>query len=540
MASNVRLCWDPENSDDEINISMIPKAAAPVHPLSPLPVSAKEERVIPSTAPLDTHPPTSNAFKPFRLAFGEVSEKGTAFVPFKLVRDYPRMYVGKSNGQQVVEIFKQTLLKDRVWDFFSQCDPKATNAPLLLIPTIQFEQFLNIVNHMIDGELAIPQGNAGERFSLTFGEWDTPRPRFLGRANSTSALDALEARAHTLSADDLSHLSPSCYQMYRDKMDDIYSSLKTAKGKRKREAARIKRIQKNKDRGRMLKRVQRYLGLRQAISHVSSNSSMTANWNASKPAPFKARESVRFVCVDVEAYEKDTRVVTEIGLAVLDTEDLINICPGEGGENWFSLVKAYHFRIQERRHMANSKYVQGCPEAFNFGESQIVSINDINKVVGKIIGDEESEDQRPVIIVGHEIEQDLKYLMRIDYNPWCVSQIVDEVDTKGMFQRMERNPNGRSLAMMCGELGIPGDNYHNAGNDAVYTLRAMISMAIKRTVEGSDRNDESFTPGTDEWTDGEMDDGGCARRSTSPAEKAHAPQSKGRVWNFRGDILNTC
>ncbi len=155
---------------------------------------------------------------------------------------------------------------------FSQCDPKATNAPLLLIPTIQFEQFLNIVNHMIDGELAIPQGNAGERFSLTFGEWDTPRPRFLGRANSTSALDALEARAHTLSADDLSHLSPSCYQMYRDKMDDIYSSLKTAKGKRKREAARIKRIQKNKDRGRMLKRVQRYLGLRQAISHVSSNS----------------------------------------------------------------------------------------------------------------------------------------------------------------------------------------------------------------------------------------------------------------------------
>ncbi len=119
MASNVRLCWDPENSDDEINISMIPKAAAPVHPLckgdssyhcpgltdssslAPLPVSAKEERVIPSTAPLDTHPPTSNAFKPFRLAFGEVSEKGTAFVPFKLVRDYPRMYVGKSNGQQV-------------------------------------------------------------------------------------------------------------------------------------------------------------------------------------------------------------------------------------------------------------------------------------------------------------------------------------------------------------------------------------------------------------------------------------------------------
>ena len=33
---------------------------------------------------------------------------------------------------------------------------------------------------------------------------------------------------------------------------------------------------------------------------------------------------------------------------------------------------------------------------------------------------------------------------------------------------------------MCSELDIPGHNFHNAGNDAVYTLRAMIAMAILR------------------------------------------------------------
>ncbi|KAI0816784.1 hypothetical protein GGR55DRAFT_674977 [Xylaria sp. FL0064] len=527
MASEARACWDSDNSDDDINISMISKPAAPIQHLSSSPLSSKKERTEAlSTALPRASSPTSNPFKPLRLAFGEVSEKGFFFVPFKLVQGYPRKYVGKSKQEQVSEIFKETLLKGRVWDFFSQADPSATHAPLLLVPTVQFEQFLNLVNHQIDGELAIPEGRAGQRFSLTFGEWDTPRPRFLGRVNSASILDALEARVHTLPADDLKHLSPSCYQMYEDKMNEIYRSLRTDKNIKKQERAKQKRIQRNKDSGRMLKRAQRYLGLRRAISHVSSDSSVIADWSPSKPAPFKARETVRFICVDIEAYEKDTRVVTEIGLAVLDTDDIIEICPGERGENWFLLVQAYHLRIQERSYMVNSEYVQGCPESFNFGKSQMVSIRDIRDVVGKIIGDEKSEDQRPVIIVGHEIEQDLKYLTRIDYDPWRAPLVLDEVDTKNMFQRIERSPVGRGLATICSELGIPGSNYHNAGNDAVYTLRAMIAMAIKWTIEGSDRKEDSFTPGTDEWTDGDMDDGGCATRSKPPVEKAGASQAK--------------
>jgi hypothetical protein len=86
-----------------------------------------------------------------------------------------------------------------------------------------------------------------------------------------------------------------------------------------------------------------------------------------KPVPFKPRESVRFVCIDVEAYERDTTLVTEVGLAVLDTEDIIDIPPGDRGKDWFPLVQAYHFRIEERCQMVNSEFVSGCPEAFDFG-----------------------------------------------------------------------------------------------------------------------------------------------------------------------------
>lgn len=128
-------------------------------------------------------------------------------------------------------------------------------------------------------------------------------------------------------------------------------------------------------------------------------------------------------------------------------------------------------------------------------ETQILPLKDIARAVGRIIGDKDSEDQRPVIIVGHAVSQDLDYLTMIGYKHWDVPQIVDEVDTRDMFQRLERNLDGRGLSTMCHNLDIYGHDYHNAGNDAVYTLQAMIAMAIKRTVEGSDRGEDSFTPG---------------------------------------------
>ncbi|KAI0408765.1 hypothetical protein F4802DRAFT_617746 [Xylaria palmicola] len=467
---------------------------------------------------------TYNAVQSMGLAPGELSERDCCFVPFGLVQKYPYKYVGKSNQKQVADFFKETLFKNRSWNFFFQCDPAATRAPLILVPTTQLEEYLHITNRQLGGKLAIPQGNARHIFFLAFGEWDTPRPRFLGQAGSGSAVDAFKARAQTFPPDDLSHLTPACYQRYCDKMDWIYNSLK---GSKSPEATKQKRVQRQKGNGRMLKRAQRYLGLRQATSYRSSNNWLAMNWNVSKPAPFRARESVRFVCIDIEAYERDNRLVTEIGLAILDTEDVMEICPGIKGRNWFSLIQAYHFRIMERCHMVNHEFVQGCPEDFNFGESLVVPISKINKVMGNIIGDNESEDQRPVIVVGHAVKQDLNYLMQVGYNPWRVRQIIDEIDTQAMFQRMKRSPNNCNLQNVCTEMGIVGCNYHNAGNDAVYTLRAMIAMAIKRTVEGSDRAD-SFTPESDEWTDGDMDDGGCPERSTPPAEKNPSRSTDGR------------
>lgn len=67
---------------------------------------------------------------------------------------------------------------------------------------------------------------------------------------------------------------------------------------------------------------------------------------------------------------------------------------------------------------------------------------------------------------------------------WDLDKFMDEIDTKDMFQRVQCSSDGRSLEFVCSELGIPGRNFHNAGNDAMYTIRAMIAMAVGTRVGG--------------------------------------------------------
>jgi hypothetical protein len=95
--------------------------------------------------------------------------------------------------------------------------------------------------------------------------------------------------------------------------------------------------------------------------------SLASAWQVMSPALFPMESTVRFVCIDVEAYERNRDMITEVGIAVLDTNDIEGVPPGNNGENWFEHIKPYHLRVSEYRGIVNHKYVQGCPHAFNFG-----------------------------------------------------------------------------------------------------------------------------------------------------------------------------
>lgn len=262
-------------------------------------------------------------------------------------------------------------------------DPNGNKDPLLLVPSVQFEQFLKLTSSEIRMRLAIPHGEARSKFFLTFGDANTPRPRFLGRVHSEAAYEELRFKVYGLPQDNLSDLSPAALQFFKETMEKAYRIVGAKK--KSPEAARVRKVERQKDHGRMTKRVQRYLGLRARAAYASQSgefrsrclvltrllitavASAAVGWNVEKPAPFITESSVRFVCVDVEAYERDADIITEIGLSVLDTEDIMDIPPGEDGKNWFPKIKTYHLRISEYTGVVNCDFVEGCPYLFHFG-----------------------------------------------------------------------------------------------------------------------------------------------------------------------------
>ena len=103
---------------------------------------------------------------------------------------------------------------------------------------------------------------------------------------------------------------------------------------------------------------------------------------------------------------------------------------------------------------------------------------------------EENAPKRNIIFVGHGVGADITYLKSIGYDIYNLSNLQEIVDTALMWQALKRELSPRSLGGILVELDITGWNLHNAGNDAVYTLQAMIGISIKQLYERHTRKED--------------------------------------------------
>ena len=71
-----------------------------------------------------------------------------------------------------------------------------------------------------------------------------------------------------------------------------------------------------------------------------------------------------------------------------------------------------------------------------------------------------------------------------------LENIKDVIDSANMYQALRRAGNKTSLGNALLELGLYGCNLHNGGNDAVFTLQAMIATAIKAETDKDELEDE--------------------------------------------------
>ena len=227
--------------------------------------------------------------------------------------------------------------------------------------------------------------------------------------------------------------------------------------------------------------------------------------NDSLPAPFPFDRSVVFVCVDVESYERAHHKITEIGVATLDTQDLCGVPPGPNGEHWRSCIRARHFRVQNHAHLVNTEFVHGCPDRFDFGQSSWVRLDeaparvadcfkppfarppDIKEIdeLTSTLSTQEPSPHRNLVLLGHDTLADIKYLQQMGFDPLTLPNLLETQDTATMYRVWRREQQPTKLGRILYDFDIPGFNLHNAGNDAVFTVQAMLGICVREaTIRG--------------------------------------------------------
>jgi hypothetical protein len=237
--------------------------------------------------------------------------------------------------------------------------------------------------------------------------------------------------------------------------------------------------------------------------------------NPDQPAPYPFERRPVFIAFDVEAWEMDHRAITEVGISTLDTLDIIDLPPGKDGENWFGKIRHRHFRIEEFKHLVNSERIHGCPERFEFGQSEFISLTDAAPAIASCFrepfsrkitreeldaswakaianakpktetpaeGSDESESpklKRTLVLVGQQPESDIRYLAKLGYNPLNESNVLEILDTATLWRVYRREGQPTNLGSILYHLDMIGWNLHNAGNDAAYTLKVFLGLCVR-------------------------------------------------------------
>lgn len=396
------------------------------------------------------------------------------------------------------------------------------------MPAAEVEDLLFEINSKLDLQLGFPHPSIEPGFLLSFLTEGSPRPRYLGRLTTSNDLETMESKVlgPNFKQDGDDALDPRSFPAFRAKMEAATQAgknrSKASKEKKKKERIIIKRSWCDQ-----LKRARCYLGLRPRWSTLTNphsipnltweeeqkaveddkiaRASRVRNIDVTKLVPNFFYENVIFISIDVESYERERTAITEIGVSTLDTNDLANIPPGEGGVAWMKKIRSRHFRIKEYSHLVNSDFIVGCADRFekDFGTSEWISIKEAPQVVGSCfkhpfsapdlvdhladnptsepgqtpsrpngasslpdpISENDTASNRKIILVGHDIKADIEYLRSIGYEVSNVSGILESVDTADIFRALKHEQQPRNLGSLLLDLGLVGWNLHNAVSD---------------------------------------------------------------------------
>jgi hypothetical protein len=366
--------------------------------------------------------------------------------------------------------------------------------PTIFVPLAQLDKLLKEIDSAYPSyAVRMPNNSEGTLvFPFEYSEHRLLRPHFLGKSSSKDDFDSLSSKAPHFGALRPEETEPEYISYFRRDMDAAVDAGKNkGKSKAAKEAKHEARVIQQHNMYRQVERTQVSLGL-------------------APSSPDTPDSDVIYIAVDVESYERNHNMITEIGFATLDTRDLKDIPHGETGKDWHKFIRARHFRVNEYKHYTNSGFVRGCPDNFEFGESEFVDLKDVPRMIASCFKYPYSakpteqttaneEEKRNIIFLGHDTKQDIAYLRKLGYDPSNLANI-DFQDTVAMWRAVTGERSARGLAHILYALELASWNTHNAGNDAVYTVHAMIGICIEdlkkkaAKVNGEDEGGVSLLP----------------------------------------------
>lgn len=147
----------------------------------------------------------------------------------------------------------------------------------------------------------------------------------------------------------------------------------------------------------------------------------------------------------------------QAGVAILDTKSMVSSPQ--------TAISAFNFVI------GSPSYCRNTTKKFLFGETVTIHRKDINPNIEALIS-----RARNNVLIGHGFENDLSILRFLKFD--LHSSIVGIIDLQKIAAEIMPSVSVR-LGHILEELLCPFEGLHNAGNDAYFTLRALLLLAIK-------------------------------------------------------------
>lgn len=371
---------------------------------------------------------------------------------------------------------------------------------IALIPLSEAQALIDEVNaKFTELQWHFESSNEEEGLLLTFDDTNPDhRPRFLGGADSRGKYDFLLDSADPYGNTDMDSSEDRTLEAFQAKIALAAEAAKNKNKKQKKERHE-KTVLNRQSMGQQLRQTQRYLGLVPGEASTPPSSGQTGintPINVDQPALHPRDSDVIIIAVDVEAYEKAQGIITEVGVSTLDTRDLKDTPPGKNGQNWQQFIRGRHFRVIENKAYVNGQFVAGCPENFDFGETEWASLKTMASVLTKCfhepfskptssadIIEEDPNNKRNIVLLGHDIEQDIQYCHKLGFSVLGRGNMLATIDTKAMYQAYTRDASPRGLGAIMSDFDFTAWHLHNAGNDAVYTIWAMLATCVQDAAE---------------------------------------------------------